>query len=252
MTISVLSEQPKSQLKNDEERTHRAGCGMSRQLAPYRKFMTLRLHRLEHQRIFSKLLHRAVRARQSFGRPDYNAQSVVSRRRPGVRRMNSKVVKIRRATRKDAQRISELAQAVAIQFIVDEFSRKGRANYLQELGPEVIGKRLADKDFRFWVAEDGEALVGVAAMQDNWHLYHLFVAKGVQRGGLAGRLWQILRDEALGAGPPSSFKANVPRYAIAAFTRLGFKADGAMRDEKGVYFQPMTCPVKRLGDSAAQ
>jgi GNAT superfamily N-acetyltransferase len=166
--------------------------------------------------------------------------------------MNTKVVKLRRATIKDAQRISELAQAVARQFIVDEFSGKGRALYLQELAPEVIAKRLAAKDFRFLLAEDGEALAGVAAMQDNWHLYHLFVAKGYQRGGLAGRLWQILRDEALSAGPPRSFKANVPRYAIAAYTRLGFKADGVMRDEKGVHFQPMTCPAKRLGATAAK
>ena len=166
--------------------------------------------------------------------------------------MNAKVVKIRRATIKDAQRISELAQAVALQFIVDEFTGKGRALYLQELAPEAITKRLAAKGFHFLVAEDGDALVGVAAMQDNWHLYHLFVAKGYQRGGLAGRLWQILRDEALSVDPPRNFKANVPRYAIAAYARLGFKADGAMRDEKGVYFQPMTCPAKRLGAAATR
>jgi len=166
--------------------------------------------------------------------------------------MNAKVIKIRRATIKDAQRISELAQAVALQFIVDEFTGKGRALYLQELAPAAITKRVSAKDFHFLVAEDGEALVGVAAMQDNWHLYHLFVAKGYQRGGLAGRLWQILRDEALSADPPRNFKANVPRYAIAAYARLGFKADGAMRDEKGVYFQPMTCPAKRLGAAATR
>ncbi|MGB7738703.1 MAG: hypothetical protein WBM03_06275, partial [Steroidobacteraceae bacterium] len=73
--------------------------------------------------------------------------------------MNAKVVKIRRATIKDAQRISELAQAVALQFIVDEFTGKGRALYLQELAPEAITKRVAAKDFRFLVAEDGAALV---------------------------------------------------------------------------------------------
>jgi GNAT superfamily N-acetyltransferase len=166
--------------------------------------------------------------------------------------MNAKVVKIRRATVEDAQRISELAQAIAIQFIVDEFSRKGRALYLQELAPEVIAKRLAAKDFLFLVAEDGESLVGVAAMQGNWHLYHLFVAKGDQRGGLGRRLWQILRDEALSVGPPRSFKANVPRYAIAAYARLGFEADGAMREERGVCFQPMRFPVTRFRDVAAK
>jgi hypothetical protein len=86
-------------------------------------------------------------------------------------------------------------------------------------------------------------MVGVATPQGNWHLYHLFVAKGDQRGGLARRLWQLLRDEVLSADPPRSFKANVPRYAIGAYTRLGFSADGAMREENGVRFQPMSCPV---------
>jgi GNAT superfamily N-acetyltransferase len=152
----------------------------------------------------------------------------------------------------DAQRISELAQAVALQFIVDEFSATGRALYLKELAPAAIARRLAAKDFRFLVAEDGEALVGVAAMQGSSHLYHLCVATGYQRGGLARRLWQILRDEALSADPPRNFKANVPRYAIGAYTRLGFKADGAMRDEKGVHFQPMTYPATLPGDSAAK
>jgi GNAT superfamily N-acetyltransferase len=166
--------------------------------------------------------------------------------------MNAKVVKIRRATIKDAQRISELAQAVALEFIVDQFSLKGRARYLQQLSPEVIAKRLAAKDFHFLVAEDGNVLVGVAAMQDNWHLYHLFVTKGIQRGGLGRRLWQILRDEALSVSPPRSFKANVPRYAIAAYTRLGFEPDGEMREEKGVQFLPMTCPAKRPGAVAAK
>jgi GNAT superfamily N-acetyltransferase len=157
--------------------------------------------------------------------------------------MRGNVVKIRRATVADAERISELLREVALQFVVDEFHGLGRARYLQQLAPEATAKRFSDKDFRFLVAEDGDAMVGVAALQGNWHLYHLVVARAYQRGGLARRLWQILREEVLAADPPRSFKANVPRYAISAYTRLGFRADGAMRDEKGVRFQPMTCPV---------
>ena len=160
--------------------------------------------------------------------------------------MGAKVVKIRRARVKDAQRISELAQSVAREFIVDEFSAKGRAQYLQELTPEAITKRLTTEDFHFLIAEDEHELVGVAAMQGNWHLYHLFVAKAMQRGGLGRRLWQTLRDEALKTDPPRNFKANVPRYAIAAYARLGFKPEGAMREEKGVHFLRMTCPARPL------
>jgi len=157
--------------------------------------------------------------------------------------MPDKIVKIRRATVADAERISELLCTVALKFIVDEFHGMGRARYLQQMAPKPIAARLADKDFRFVVAEDGDAMVRVAALQGNWHLYHLAVATDYQRGGLARRLWELLRDEALSADPPRSFKANVPRYAVGAYTRLGFKADGAMRDEKGVRYQPMSCRV---------
>jgi ribosomal protein S18 acetylase RimI-like enzyme len=139
--------------------------------------------------------------------------------------MPGKVVKIRRATVADAERISALLREVALQFIVDEFDGRGRALYLQQLAPKATAKRLADKDFRFLVAEYGDALVGAAALQRNWHLYHLVVAKDYQRRGLARRLWQLLRDEVLSADPPRSFKANVPRHAIGAYTRLGFKAN---------------------------
>jgi GNAT superfamily N-acetyltransferase len=159
--------------------------------------------------------------------------------------MRGQVVKIRRATVADAERISALLREVALQFIVDEFDGRGRALYLQQLAPKATAKRLADKEFRFLVAEDGDAMVAVAALQGDWHLYHLFVARDYQRGGLARRLWQLLRDEVLSADPPRNFKANVPRSAISAYTRLGFRADGAMRDEKGVRFQRMTCPVQR-------
>ena len=157
--------------------------------------------------------------------------------------MRDRVVKIRRATVADAERVSALLREVALQFIVDEFDGLGRARYLQQLAPKATAKRLAGKDFRCLVAEDSSAMVGVVALQGNWHLYHLVVAKEYQRGGLARRLWQLLRDEVLGADPPRNFKANVPRYAIGAYMRLGFKADGPTRKEKGAHFQPMTCPV---------
>jgi ribosomal protein S18 acetylase RimI-like enzyme len=157
--------------------------------------------------------------------------------------MRDQVVKIRRATVADAERVSELLREIALEFIVDEFDELGRARYLQQLAPKATAKRLAGKDFRCLVAEDAKAMVGFAALQGNWHLYHLVVAKGYQRGGLARRLWQLLRDEVLSADPPRNFKANVPRYAVNAYTRLGFQVDGAVRAEKGVCFQPMTCPV---------
>jgi GNAT superfamily N-acetyltransferase len=163
-----------------------------------------------------------------------------------------KVVSIRRATAADAQRISALAREVALKYIVHAFTPEGRVRFLKETEPEATAKRLAASDkYRYLAAEDGEAIVAVAALQGAGHVHQLFVAPGYERGGLGRRLWELLRAEALGAGKPRKFTVNAPHYAIAAYARLGFERDGEMRDDRGIVYQPMSMAVKRAKVPAA-
>ncbi len=72
-------------------------------------------------------------------------------------------------TRQDAGQISRLLIALADEFILGEFSAEGRAHLLKSLSVHEMERRL-DGPYRFYVAEAGTSLAGVAAIRESSHL----------------------------------------------------------------------------------
>ena len=153
--------------------------------------------------------------------------------------MRSSVI-IRSATIEDAGPISELLTALAEEFIVGDFPEEGRLHLLAHLEAVQMRMRLASPEYRFHVAEVGGSIAGVVAMRGNAHLHYLFVAKALQRTGLARRLWEVAHDDAVRAGNASGlFTVNASRYAVPAYERLNFRCVGPVQQADGVRYQPM-------------
>jgi GNAT superfamily N-acetyltransferase len=147
-------------------------------------------------------------------------------------------VSIPRGTVRDAERISKLITELAEEFIVKDFTTEGRLHFLGDHSPAQVEQRLAG-DFRFYLAEDGQELAGVAAMRSNDHLYYLFVAKPYQHTGLARRLWSRVKEECLALGNPGRFTVNSSNYAVRAYEKLGFRRTEPPRERNGVIYNPM-------------
>jgi ribosomal protein S18 acetylase RimI-like enzyme len=147
-------------------------------------------------------------------------------------------VVIRRGTTADAGRVSALLIALSEEFIVGEFTPEGRAHFLGAHSPAEVRQRLGG-DYRFYLAEDGRDLVGVAALQANRHLYYLFVARSHQGRGLARRLWSLARNDSIARGNAGTITVNASNHAVAAYERLGFRRTGPMRERDGVLYNPM-------------
>jgi len=145
---------------------------------------------------------------------------------------------IRRGTIEDAERISAFVTALSQEYILGEFSARGRANFLQDHTPSAIHDRLAG-DFRFYVAHSGDELAGVAAIRSNKHLYYLFIGTAFQRTGLARRLWAQVKEDSLALGNPGDFTVNASNYAVAAYERLGFRRTESTKETNGVLYNPM-------------
>jgi GNAT superfamily N-acetyltransferase len=145
---------------------------------------------------------------------------------------------IRRGTIQDAERISSLITALSEEFIVSEFTVEGRAHFLRDHTTTEVHQRLAG-DFRFYLAEDGDELAGVAAIRSNAHLYYLFVARPHQGTGLAQRLWEQVKTDALALGNPGAFTVNASNYAVRAYEKLGFRRTEPTREKNGVLYNPM-------------
>lgn len=146
---------------------------------------------------------------------------------------------IRSATAADAPAISVLVVSLAPYFLADPQQPDAAAAFFATITPEAIAGYIDGGRFRYHIAEAGSELAGVVAIRDGAHLYHLFVAERFHRRGLATRLWDHARAEALAHGNPGRFTVNSSLFAIPLYQRLGFAASGDAVVKDGLAFQPM-------------
>lgn len=158
-------------------------------------------------------------------------------------------VNIRIAVKADVVAIGRLISELADKYIAGEFSAQGRETLLHSMRPAAIAGYL-DSGFRYHVAETAAGeIVGVVALRDDTHLYHLFVAEACQRRGIGRSLWETAMAGALARGNNGEFTVNSSRYARPFYERLGFVAGEERIDAQGVVTIPMRLALRT--DAAA-
>jgi len=149
---------------------------------------------------------------------------------------------IRKTVPEDISAISALLIRLSEKFITSSFTEEGRNKLLESMRPEAIRNYL-DQGFRYHVAvRDGEIL-GVVAMQDDTHLYHLFVAEAEQGQGLARRLWETAKSDCLSRSSPAYFTVNASLNAQEVYKSWGFIPVAGVRETGGVKDIPMKLKV---------
>lgn len=151
---------------------------------------------------------------------------------------------IRSAHEADSPAIAALIDILAAHILAAPDAPAAEA-FMASISPAAIAGYIRNPDYRYLLGYIGNTLVGVAAMRDNSHLYHLFVSARFQRRGIAKALWTQLRDAAVEAGSNGSFTVNSSINAIAVYSRLGFVAVGEVQHKNGLQFQPMQLAADR-------
>lgn len=147
-------------------------------------------------------------------------------------------VSIREATGADAGQISSLLRSLSHTFTTYADGRGAEA-FFATLTESAISRVLASSDAVYWVAESKSDLVAVAGLRGNERIAHLFVDPKYQGLGLARRLWEILRDQALRAGNPGVFTVNSSLVAVPVYQRFGFVVADAKVEKDGGAYVPM-------------
>ncbi|MDO6685379.1 MULTISPECIES: GNAT family N-acetyltransferase [unclassified Agarivorans] len=149
---------------------------------------------------------------------------------------------VRLAELDDAAAISVLVSQLTRRFLVEDFSPAGAARLLDAMSEQAVRSYL-QQGFRYHLAEqtseNSTELVGVVAMRDNQHLYHLFVAESAQGQGLASCLWQHAKASCLANGNCGEFTVNASLNAKAIYQAWGFVAELERRETKGIIDVPM-------------
>ncbi len=155
-------------------------------------------------------------------------------------------MKIRAATPADAEHIGSLIIELSAPFYTSP-TRAGAEPFLASVSAEAQHRNLSSSNFLYYVAESNSRLVGVVALRDNSHLFHLFVASSYQRTGLATQLWGIVKAEVIAMGNPGQFTVNASLNAVPVYERFGFVRKGEVQHMHGISFQPMHLQGSALG-----
>ncbi len=149
---------------------------------------------------------------------------------------------IRAAIPDDALAISRLIKSLAHFFTLNS-DGSGAERFLHSLEPASILRLITAENFSYFVAHQDAELVGIVAIRDHTHLYHLFVAERCHRQGLGTQLWQHGKQVALQAGNTGCFTVNSTVYAVQSYESLGFKTTGLKTERDGIAFVPMRLDI---------
>lgn len=146
-------------------------------------------------------------------------------------------LEIRTAHISDALAISELVHNVAHGCLGAD-----AAAFVSTISPSTVESNIQNPQYLYVLGFVGNELVGVAAIRDMKHFYHLFVAPKYQYKGIAKSLWHFLKTEAVATGS-SIFTVNSSLYAVAVYEKFGFSPTGGLQSRNGISFVPMQLSV---------
>jgi GNAT superfamily N-acetyltransferase len=141
---------------------------------------------------------------------------------------------IRQAVESDAEAISALVTSWALYYLEDPALPEA-APFLASLTPSSTAARIANGEYKYYVAMDDAGVCGVIAIRDNFHLYHLFVRVDSHGKGIARALW----EHAKSLSGSATFVVNSSLPAVPVYQRFGFVAKTAPQSDKGLTFVPM-------------
>lgn len=123
---------------------------------------------------------------------------------------------IRKGHTEDASQVSELIGRVAYYF-ASSASDEVAPWFLQSVTPSAIAEYINDSKFNYLVGLVGPVLAGVIAVRDTTHVNYLFVAPEFHRKGLATKLWERAKADALASGNKEGFSVRSSEFAVPVY-----------------------------------
>ncbi len=153
------------------------------------------------------------------------------------------MIEIRPAQPEDASAISDLIHRLA-PYCTIEPDGKGAEQFFASISRESIESYIRSPNFAYFVATVDNQLMGVAALRDTSHVYHVFVASEFHGKGYGRVLWEHLRDHAQQHGPITRFTVNSSSYAEQMYRHFGFTPTSEKQIMHGLAFIPMEILIK--------
>ena len=141
---------------------------------------------------------------------------------------------VREATSDDAAAISALIFGLA-DFVVDTSQKEKAAVFFNTLTIDATRSRLESSQFQYFVCVSNDKILGVIALKDEAHVYHLFVDHELHGQGVARLLWDYVRAKT----HVGVITVNSSPFAVSVYEKFGFVQTDEMQYQDGIEFMPM-------------
>ena len=115
-------------------------------------------------------------------------------------------------------------------------SGAGAEQFLETITPSAIIGYIEASNFDYLVGIVDERLVGIVAIRDDSHLYHLFVDESAQGKGYARQLWEHAKARAAARGNAGKFTVNSSVFALPIYAAFGFQAVTEKQEKHGLAY----------------
>jgi len=152
-------------------------------------------------------------------------------------------LKIRTAHEEDAKAISALVIDAAEAHIRDEFTEEGWELLLRLYSEDCQKKLIKSNEYRYFLAEEKEALVGVLSIKNRNHIFQFFVSTKQHKTGVGTQLWHHYLNATEGGvfdeQPIGKISVKASNYGTPFYLKLGFHISGQRQLKNGVYYTPL-------------
>lgn len=154
----------------------------------------------------------------------------------------SPAIGVRGGSPSDAQAIAGLIASFQSE-LTDDPSGAGAEEYPASVSVQAEREYLASARYGYLLAFAGSQLAGFIAIRDGSHLFHLFVERAHQGGGLARLLWQQALRELCTPNAEGVFTVNSSVSAVPVYKAFGFAPTSSTQRAHGISFIPMQRPA---------
>jgi len=150
---------------------------------------------------------------------------------------------IRKATVTDCSEISALISRNAKSLLKNDFDGDGLTFFLNAASEQSISEYM-EQGFNYMVALARHEIVGVIAIKDFQHMFHLFVDRAHHKKGIAKQLWTKISEESIALGQTDKFTLNSTSYALPVYQCWGFIVTDELQTRHGISYTPMELNVE--------
>ncbi len=142
----------------------------------------------------------------------------------------------------EEEKVCSLVEKVFNEFVAPDYAREGVDEFFKFANPAALAGRAGTEQL-VMVAEQGSDFVGIIEMCNCDHIAMLFVS---HRGrGIARELVSRAVGECRKRQPDlKRITVNSSLFAEPVYSRMGFKATGAIQKKNGIIFIPMACDLE--------